>query len=123
MKIINIKPIFKILLLIICIGIDYSFLIYLNPNKINQLLILVFYLLIFTTFYLVIYLGLYYLKHLKYIHLDMVKERFIATFVSVLIIVFLALNSVGQLTWINFLLLILFGVFLLVYVSINRTKQ
>jgi hypothetical protein len=121
MKLINNKILFKTILLIFCVILVYAYLNFLNPNKINQFLLLVFYLVIFVTTYLFCYLVLYFLKQLQFFHLISLNENVGALFLSVLAIVLLALNSVGQFTWVNFFLLIFFGILLLTYISINRS--
>lgn len=121
MKLINNKILFKTILLIFCVILVYAYLNFLNPNKINQFLLLVFYLVIFVTTYLFCYLVLYFLKQLQFFHLISLNENVGALFLSVLTIVLLALNSVGQFTWVNFFLLIFFGILLLTYISINRS--
>ena len=107
----------SVLILIIFLVLDGLFFGLSNPNKINQLLLLVSFLLIGITFYLLFW-NIF--RYVTLLGISINNKRSLALFISILIILLLSLKSIGQFSLID--LISLSGFLIIIYIYFKNFK-
>jgi hypothetical protein len=99
--------------------IDGLFFGYLNPNKVNSLFLIVGFVLVGLTIYLFMQLVLIFFKNLGF---KIKNRRKAAIFIAVLLSLLLSLQSIGQLTLRDVLIIIPIAVLLYIYTAYIRPR-
>ncbi len=107
----------SVLILIIFLVLDGLFFGLLNPNRVNQLLLLVSFLLVGVTCY---FLFWNIFRYIALFSFTVKNKRSLALFISILIVLLLSLKSIGQFSLID--LISLSGFLIIIYVYFKNFK-
>lgn len=107
----------SVFILIIFLVLDGLFFGLLNPNKINQLLLLVSFLFVGVTCYLLLW-NIF--RYIELLGISVNNKRSLSLFISILIVLLLSLQSIGQFSLID--LISLSGFLIIIYIYFKNFK-